>query len=77
MAKKQDGVKEIFLPVDYRNRRRTHVPVCLNGVWYQVKRGEAVSVPAGVAEILENALSQEEAAYQIRSAEIAREKGRG
>lgn len=66
--KKQENTREILVPVDYRNRKKTHVPVCLNGVWYQVKRGERVEVPAGVAEILENAMQQEEAAYQMINA---------
>ena len=74
MAKDKKAVREVFVPIDYRNRKKTHLPVCLNGVWYQVTRGERVEVPAGVAGIVENALQQEEAAYQMRAATLENQK---
>lgn len=43
---------KIKLPLS--RTEKDDVYVCLNGKSYQIKRGETVEVPAGVAEILQH-----------------------
>ena len=42
-----------------------HYPVILNGKIYQVECGKRVTVPKGVAEILDNAIAQKEKAEEL------------
>ncbi len=51
--------------------------VGLNGKFYQIKRGETVEIPDGVAEIIEHSLEQQEIAARYSeglSAEYERKK---
>lgn len=45
----------IKIPRDQLNKEDDFVPVSVNGFIYQIKRGEAVSVPETVADILTEA----------------------
>ena len=50
--RKSDKVR-IKIPIDPMNKSDKVVTVCVNGHLYRINRGEAVEVPAVVAEILE------------------------
>lgn len=52
--KSEEKVK-IKIPADPLNPKNKTVPVCINGYNYFIKRGESVSVPNVVAELLETA----------------------
>lgn len=52
---KLEGQREIKIPKDPLNPKDGVVPVCINGYFYQIKRGEKVKVPESVADVLENA----------------------
>lgn len=45
----------VRLPKPKDDKDINYVPVCINGYIYQVKKGESVSVPETVAELLEAA----------------------
>ena len=51
---KQDKVK-IRIPFDPINKTDLVVPVCINGYVWKIKRGETVSVPEVVADVLAEA----------------------
>lgn len=46
---------KVKIPVDPLNPKDEVVPVCINGYFWYIKRGERVEVPKVVEEILENA----------------------
>ena len=50
--RKSDKVR-IKIPIDPLNKSDKVVTVCINGHQYRINRGEAVEVPAVVAEVLE------------------------
>lgn len=52
---KEEEKVRIKIPVDKLNPKDVVVPVVINGYNYFINRGEAVYVPAVVAEVLENA----------------------
>ena len=63
-SKKQKTFKEyldseekekIRIPVDKQNQKDLFVRVGLNGVVYQIKRGETVEVPKSIVQILREA----------------------
>lgn len=51
---KEEKVK-VKIPVDPLNPKDEVVPVCINGYFWYIKRGERVEVPKVVEEVLENA----------------------
>lgn len=53
-------------------RYKDDVFVAINGRAYQIKRGEDVEVPAGVAEVLEQSQRQDEATAAMLEQESAR-----
>lgn len=58
-AKGKEGYEDILVPKNFlTGPDDEHIPVVLNGKIYQVKLGETVSVPKGVAGILKNAMAQ-------------------
>lgn len=54
--KSKSDVAVVFLPL---KKGETHKTVGLNGKIYQIKRGENVTVPVGVAEIIRNSQSED------------------
>ena len=46
--------KKVKIKIPLTRTEKDDVYVCLNGKSYQIKRGEEVEVPAGVAEILKH-----------------------
>lgn len=58
------GYVEYVLPKNILSMDK-HYPVILNGKIYQVECGKKVSVPEGVAEILDNAIAQKEKAEEL------------
>ena len=46
---------KVRIPVDNQNPKDLIVRVALNGVAYQIKRGESVGIPKSIAKILEEA----------------------
>lgn len=46
---------KVKIPLDPLNPKDEVVPVCVNGYFWYIKRGERVTVPKVVEEILENA----------------------
>ena len=45
----------IKVPIDKQNEKDLYVTAQINGYTYQIKRGEAVEVPAPVVKLLERA----------------------
>lgn len=52
---KSEKKVSVKIQKDPLNPKDGVVPVCINGYFYQIKRGEKVEVPETVADILENA----------------------
>lgn len=53
-AIKNKKMVEIKIPIDPQNPKDLIVPVIINGYRWEIKRGEKVSVPEPVANILED-----------------------
>lgn len=64
-ANKDSELVKIKIPVDPANRHEGDVTVGLNGKMFKIKRGIAVEVPRGVAEILEHSEIQERTALEF------------
>lgn len=58
----------IKIPFDPTNPKAGDVTVGLNGKMYKIKRGVAVDVPPGVAEILEHAATEERRQFEYINA---------
>lgn len=66
VPKPDDGYEDILVPKNYlTGPEDEHVPVVLNGKIYQVKLGETVRVPKGVAGILKNAMAQKSSVTKL------------
>ena len=66
VSKKDEKRVEIELFKD-SERYKDDVFVAVNGKAYQIRRGERVSVPAAVAEVIENSRRQEKATADLIS----------
>lgn len=51
----QEEKVKVKIPIDPLNPKDNTVPVCINGYFWYIKRGERVEVPKVVEEVLENA----------------------
>ncbi len=57
-----EGYRPIFIPKDPQNKDDTHYPIGVNGIIFNVRRGEMVQVPLAVAEVWEDSFRRTEEA---------------